>query len=90
MVNKRDTQEQSGLQNLGRQQAVWLAGLNIAARVIVDDQRAGHRLTQERAEDVSGTDVDPIHLTEGRDVSTANAIFRIQAKDMHRLLLGLA
>lgn len=77
MVNKRNAQEQSSLQNLGRQQAIWLAGLNIATRVIVDDQRAGHRLTQERAEDVGGADVHPIHLTKGRDVSTANAVFRI-------------
>lgn len=88
MIDQWDPKHQARLHKLQGQQAVGFAGATVAAGVVVHDQRAGHALAQERAKDIGGTDLHAIDLTQGCDVAAANAVARIQAKDVNRLLLA--
>lgn len=89
VIDHGNAEQQTGLHKLQRQQAVCFAGTTIAAGMVVHDQCARHALAQQGTEHIRRADQHAIHLAQGGDVTTANAVARIQAKDMHRLLLCL-
>ena len=89
MIDHRNSEKQTGLHKLQGQQAVCFTGTTIAAGMVVHDQRARHAFAQQGTKDIGRADQHAIHLAQGGDVATANAVARIQAKDVHRLLLCL-
>lgn len=89
MVEQRNADNEPRLRDLRGQQAILFAGLDVSARMIVNDKDPGHRFPQERPEDISGADMDPIDLAERGDMATANAVPRVEAEDVYGLLLSL-
>lgn len=90
MIHERNSQDQARVENLRGEHTIRLTREDVTTWVIVSDERPGRGLTQQGAEDISRADVHPVHLTERRNVTAANAVARIESEDVHGLLLGLS
>lgn len=89
MIEKRNAEQATRLHKLQRQHAIRFAGPTVTAGVVMHDQGAGHPFAQQRSEDIGWADLHAIDLAQCGDVATANAVARIEAKDVDGLLLGL-
>jgi hypothetical protein len=90
VIDERDPEQCPRLHQLDCQRAVGLTWSTVAARVVVNHQRTGHSLAQERPKDIGGTDLHAIDLAQCGDVPAANAVASIETEDVNRLLLALS
>lgn len=90
MIQKRDAEQRSSLRQAKRQVLILVAWCRNAAGMIVGDDHRCHSFADQRSKDVGQAHDDPIDLTDGGNVPTANAVSRVETEDMYGLLLGQA